>query len=62
MREISLKENNTGLKVFIDGEPNFKEMSEENLTVLATVLELTISRLYENYVKRKRERKKDTVP
>ena len=61
LKEITVRGNETGLAVFIDGEPDLKELSSDELTVLATVLEVVISRQYENYVKRKVEGKKKTV-
>ena len=61
MREVYLKENKTGLKVFVDGDIDFKEKPEEELLVLATVFEMIISRQFESYIKRKEGRKKDTV-
>ena len=61
MREVNLKENKTGLKVFVDGDIDFKEKPEEELLVLATVFEMIISRQFESYIKRKESRKKDTV-
>lgn len=61
LKEITVRENETGLAVFIDGEPDLKELSSDELTVLATVLEVVISRQYENYIKRKGEGKKKKV-
>lgn len=52
MQEIMVKGNNTGLRVFIDGEPDLRSMTDE-LEIIATVLEMVISKQYENYVKRK---------
>lgn len=53
MQEINVKGNETGLRVFIDGEPNLLSMPEEEINILATVLEMVISKQYENYTKRK---------
>ena len=58
MREIEIKSNTTGLKVFIDEEPKLKELPNDELTVLATVLEVIIERRYESYMKRKGKIKK----
>ena len=52
MQEIMVKGNNSGLRVFIDGEPDLRSMPDE-LEIIATVLEMVISKQYENYVKRK---------
>lgn len=63
MQEINVKGNETGLRVFIDGEPNLLSMPEEKINILATVLEMVISKQYENYTKRKDrdERRKKKV-
>ena len=53
-----MRENELGLKVFIDGEPDLKELPDDELTVLATVLEVIIERRYTTYIKRKGEGKK----
>lgn len=58
MKEITVRGNDTGLKVFVDGEPNLNELEDADLTVLATVLEVIIERQFENYTKRKGEGKK----
>lgn len=52
MQEIMVKGNNTGLKVFIDGELDLRSMPNE-MDIIANVLEMVISKQYENYVKRK---------
>lgn len=52
MQEIMVKGNNTGLRVFIDGEPDLRSMPNE-LDIIANVLEMVISKQHENYVKRK---------
>ena len=63
MQEINVKGNETGLRVFIDEEPNLLSMPEEEINILATVLEMVISKQYENYTKRKDrdERRKKKV-
>ena len=63
MQEINVKGNETGLRVFIDGEPSLLSMPEEEINILATVLEMVISKQYENYTKRKDrdERRKKKV-
>ena len=61
MTEITVKGNTLGLKVFVDGEPKLKDLPADELTVLATVLELVIERRYATYVKRKGEGKKKKV-
>ena len=61
MQEIAVRNNQLGLQVFIDGEPNLRELPDDELTVLATVLEVIIERRYANYIKRKGEGKKKKV-
>ena len=61
MQEITVRNNELGLQVFIDGEPNLRELPDDELTVLATVLEVIIERRYANYIKRKGEGKKKKV-
>lgn len=61
MKEITVKNNYFGLTILIDGEPNFAELTSEELAVLATVFEVVITRQYENYIKRKGEAKKKKV-
>jgi hypothetical protein len=61
MQEITVRNNQLGLQVFIDGEPNLRELPDDELTVLATVLEVIIERRYTNYIKRKGEGKKKKV-
>ena len=58
MREITVRENKLGLTVFIDGEPNLADFTSDELTVLATVFEVVISKQHENYNKRKGEYQK----
>ena len=58
MQEITVRNNQLGLQVFIDGEPNLRELPDDELTVLATVLEVIIERRYTTYIKRKGEGKK----
>jgi hypothetical protein len=53
LKEITVRENELGLKVFVDGEPDLGELPDDELTVLATVLEVIIERRYITYVKRK---------
>ena len=62
MQEITVRDNELGLKVFIDGEPNLRELPEDELTVLVTVLEVIIERRYMSYIKRKGEGKKKKMP
>ena len=54
MKEITVKNNELGLNIMINGEPDLKEMDAGDFAVLASVLELIVSRQYENYVKRKK--------
>jgi hypothetical protein len=61
LKEITVRENELGLKIFIDGEPDLRELPDDDLTVLATVLEVIIERRYANYIKRKGEGKKKKV-
>ena len=61
MQEITVRNNQLGLQVFIDGEPSLRELPDDELTVLATVLEVIIERRYANYIKRKGEGKKKKV-
>ena len=58
MKSITVRGHETNLAVFIDGEPDLKALPEDELTVLATVLEVIIERRYTNYIKRKGEGKK----
>jgi len=58
LKEITVRENELGLAVFIDGEPNLADLTSDELTVLATVFEVVISKQYENYNKRKGEYQK----
>ena len=62
MQEITVRNNQLGLQVFIDGEPSLRELPDDELTVLATVLEVIIERRYANYIKRKGEGKKKRCP
>ena len=61
MQEITVRNNQLGLQVFIDGEPSLRELPDDELTVLATVLEVIIERRYANYIKRKGEDNKKKV-
>jgi hypothetical protein len=58
LTEITVKGNTLGLKVFVDGEPKLKDLPPDELTVLATVLEVIVERRYTTYIKRKGEGKK----
>ena len=52
MQEVTVKGNKTGLRVFIDGEPDLRSMPDE-LEIIAIVLEMVISKQHEKYIKRK---------
>ena len=49
MIEIEM-ENELGLKIFINGVPDIKEISPDKLESLLTVLEMQISKYYENKI------------
>lgn len=58
MREIVVTPNTLDLKVYVNGEPQLSELSNDGLTLLAAVLELIVSKQFENYTKRKKRSKK----
>lgn len=53
MKEITVKPNDLNLKVYINGEPDLSQMDNSDFTLLATILEVTLSKHLENYKKRK---------
>lgn len=53
MQEIDVK-NDLGLKISVNGIPNLKQMPDDELDLLATILELEISNLAQkSYVRKK---------
>ena len=53
MQEVTVEHNPKGLKVLIDEEVILPGKPQDELDVLAAILEATIFQQYENYVKRK---------
>lgn len=53
MQEITVQHNPKGLTVLIDEEVILPGKPQDELDVLAAILEATIFQQYENYVKRK---------
>ena len=53
MQEINVQHNPKGLTVLIDEEVILPGKPQDELDVLAAILEATIFQQYENYVKRK---------
>ena len=47
MKEIQVKGNDTGLKVFINGVPDLTQIPKKITDVLVTALEINISEHYE---------------
>ena len=54
MEEIVLKNNKTGLKVFINGVPRLENIHTDDLSPVVVNLERAISEHYENYQKRRK--------
>lgn len=53
MQEIDIK-NDLGLKISVNGVPNLTQMPDDELDLLATILELEISNLAQKSYNRKR--------
>ena len=53
MKEICAKTNPLGLRVFVNGEPEFSQMEATELSLMASTLELAISQEFDDYMKRK---------
>ena len=62
MREIVVTPNTLDLKVYVNGEPQLSELNNDELTLMAAVLELIVSKQFENYTKRKSRAKKKRSP
>ena len=58
MKEIFVKGNVTGLRVFVEGEPDFSKQPEDELTALASILHHVLMQQIRNYDKRKGEYQK----
>lgn len=58
MEEIVLKNNKTGLKVFINGVPKLENIHKDDLAPMVVKLEMLVSEHFENYQKRKKYNKK----
>ena len=58
MKQIPMRENPTGLQVFVDGEPKTAELSSDELLVLGVSLGLVVTQQIEYYQKRKGEYQK----
>ena len=54
MKEIIVKGNDTGLKVYVNGAPKIESIPKDELTPLIVSLEIAVSNHFENYQKRKR--------
>ena len=57
MQEISVEHNPKGLTVLIDEEVILPGKPQDELDILAAILEATIFQQYENYFKRKKREK-----
>lgn len=53
MQEVDVK-NDLGLKISVNGMPNLTQMPDDELDLLATILELEISNLAQKSYNRKR--------
>ena len=62
MREIVVTPNTLDLKVYVNGEPQLSELDNDELTLMAAVLELIVSKQFENYTKRKSRANKKRSP
>ena len=62
MREIVVTPNTLDLKVYVNGEPQLSELNNDELTLMAAVLELIVSKQFENYTKRKSRSNKKRSP
>ena len=62
MREIVVTPNTLDLKVYVNGEPQLSELYNDELTLMAAVLELIVSKQFENYTKRKSRANKKRSP
>ena len=56
LKEICAKTNLLGLRVFVNGEPDFSQMEATELSLMASTLELAISQAFDDYMKRKGNR------
>ena len=56
MKEICAKTNPLGLRVLVNGEPEFSQMEATELSLMASTLELAISQEFDDYMKRKENR------
>ena len=54
MKELKVKENNTELKIEINGEPKYTNLSELNKSMLASKYEKVVFEIFEKYLKRKK--------
>lgn len=54
MNEINVKTNNTGLKIEIDGNPDYDKVPELQKSILAGKYEKVVFEIFEKYLKRKK--------
>ena len=54
MKELKVKENNTELKIEINGESQYTNLSELDKTMLASKYEKVVFEIFEKYLKRKK--------
>ncbi len=52
LKEICMKTNPLGLRVFINCEPQLSQMEATELSLMASTLELAISQEFDDYMKR----------
>ena len=57
LEEITIGENPLGIKIFINGEPNIDNISEEEIDTLVSQMDLIISEMFEKNEKRKKYKK-----
>lgn len=53
MQVIELKNNPTGLKVYVNGKPDLHKAPEEALGIAIAALEPVLSEHYDQYIRRK---------
>ena len=54
MKEINVKTNNTGLKIEMDGTPDYDKVPDLHKSVIAGKYEKVVFEIFEKYLKRKK--------
>ena len=59
MEEVIVKNNETEMKVYVNGQPDLRKMAPQELGILAGHLDKVLTEYLKNYSKRKKRTRKE---